>query len=450
MMAAGGSLEPYWRLYAVHKKGEVRKMLDSMRIGDLSPEDAREAAAIADSDDPYVKEPVHDRQPFFTINSAKPYNAEPPPELLVDGGFITPKELFYVRNHLPVPDIDPEKYTLEVCVEGGEAIHLSLADLKSKFPHYSVTSAIQCAGNGRSDLAKVKAVKGLDWGRAAVANSEWKGVLLRDVLAYAGLKQEKAGGAWAGGIKHVQFEGLDKDMTTCYGSSITVKKAMDPEGDVLLAFEMNGEPLTRDHGFPIRAVVPGVVGARNVVASKEESQNHWQQRDYKGFSPNVDWSNVDFSSAPAIQELPVTSAICSPMPGAVVSPYDQSVTVKGYALAGGGRAVVRVDVSADGGKTWHTAELKPTGQELNRTWAWTLWEHEVPIAEGSKEVGRGVKALARLTLSAPSHLISQVQLVCKAVDAGYNVQPESSGPIWNLRGVLCNSWHAFPLHVEDS
>lgn len=98
---------------------------------------------------------------------------------------------------------------------------------------------------------------------------------------------------------------------------------------------MNGEPLSRDHGFPIRAVVPGVVGARNVkwlgkiVVSKSESQSHWQQKDYKGFSPNCDWEKVDFSQSPAIQELPVISAVCRPAKNGTVEVKDGFISVQG-------------------------------------------------------------------------------------------------------------------------
>ncbi|CAM9501399.1 unnamed protein product, partial [Choristocarpus tenellus] len=104
-------------------------------------------------------------------------------------------------------------------------------------------------------------------------------------------------------------------------------------------------------------------------------------------------------------------------------------TVKGYAVSGGGRAVVRVDVSADGGSTWQEAELKPTSQPLNRTWAWTLWEASILIPKGSEKEG--------------------MKLVCKAVDSGYNVQPEQPGPIWNIRGVLSNSWHRVEVKVTE-
>lgn len=81
---------------------------------------------------------------------------------------------------------------------------------------------------------------------------------------------------------------------------------------------MNGKEIPRDHGYPVRLIAPGIVGARNVkwlgriVLSEEESDSHWQKRDYKGFSPNVDWENVNFDSAPAIQQLPIQSAICEP------------------------------------------------------------------------------------------------------------------------------------------
>lgn len=145
---------------------------------------------------------------------------------------------------------------------------------------------------------------------------------------------------------------------------------------------MNGEPLPRDHGFPLRVVAPGVVGARNVkwlgkiVLSEKESDSHWQQRDYKGFSPNIDQANVDFSTAPAIIDYPIQSAICEPRENAKIT-LDAAgrVKVRGYAWSGGGRKIVRVDVSADGGKNWTTASLtQEEASSLYRSWAWTLWE----------------------------------------------------------------------------
>jgi len=195
--------------------------------------------------------------------------------------------------------------------------------------------------------------------------------------------------------------------------------------DVLLAYEMNGEELPRDHGYPIRAIIPGVVGARNVkwlgkvVLSETESDSHWQKQDYRSFSPDIDWDNVDFSAAPSIQEMPVVSAICTHK----VNDEEQSVTVSGYAWSGDGKGIIRVDVSADGGKTWTGAVLKDKGSEerRNEVYDWTLWSATLPLPKG----GNDVKA----------------EIVCKAIDSAYNTQPDSAEAIWNLRGLLNNAWH---------
>ena len=209
-------------------------------------------------------------------------------------------------------------------------------------------------------------------------------------------------------------------------------KALDPRGDVLLAFEMNGQPLTRDHGHPLRVIVPGVAGCRSVkwlskiIASGEESWSFWQRNDYKVFSPSVDWDTVDWDASPAIQNLPVTSAICSPAPGTAVD--DDEVTVKGYAWSGGGNGIIRVDVSADDGKTWQTAELAAgAAQEPGRVWAWTLWQAEVPVPKGHK---------------------GALKIVAKATDESCNTQPERADAVWNLRGVACNTWPTVTVTVE--
>lgn len=286
-------------------------------------------------------------------------------------------------------------------------------------------------------MHKSKQVKGLNWGIGAIGNATWSGAKLRDILLAAGYSPDDV--KWA---RHVQFEGLDQDVGgTTYGASIPLKKAISEDGDCLLAYEMNGEVLPADHGFPLRVIVPGTVGARNVkwlgkiIVSAEESSSHWQQNDYKGFSPSTDWDTVDYKSAPAIQELPVQSAITLPAEGAVVDRSEEEVTIKGYAWSGGGREVVRVDVSIDGGNTWKIAQLKrsdegedggmapPPGQ----AWAWKLWELTVPLPENMKEM----------------------EIVCKAVDSSYNMQPDTILPIWNLRGVLSNAWHKVKVRIQE-
>lgn len=319
----------------------------------------------------------------------------------------------------------------------GGTLTLSLEDLKTRFPKHTVTATLQCAGNRRSEMNQVKQVKGLNWGIAAISNATWSGARLRDVLQAAGYGSDVA--KWA---RHVLFEGLDKDVTgTTYGASIPLNKAVSEEGDVLLAYEMNGEDLPADHGYPVRVVVPGTVGARNVkwlgkiIVSAEESSSHWQQNDYKGFSPGTDWDTVDFKSAPAIQELPIQSAITTPVEGAVIDRSNEEVTVKGYAWSGGGREVVRVDVSLDGGKTWQVAQLRasekgeepPPSPPPGRAWAWKLWEVTAPLPAEAQEL----------------------EIVCKAVDSSYNMQPDTVPPIWNLRGVLSNAWHRVKVKIRE-
>uniref|UniRef100_A0A4W6F3D2 sulfite oxidase n=1 Tax=Lates calcarifer TaxID=8187 RepID=A0A4W6F3D2_LATCA len=301
LLAAGGALEPFWALYAVHNQEHVLEILSEYKVGELSAEDQKKQQALKSSD-PYSSDP--ERHPVLRINNLKPFNAEPPPEILSDS-YITPSAIFFKRNHLPVPRVDLASYRLHVEGLPGGELTLSLEDLKTRFPKHTITATLQCAGNRRSEMNKVKQVKGLNWGIAAISNATWSGAKLRDVLLAAGYGPDVA--KWA---RHVQFEGLDKDVTgTTYGASIPLNKAVSEEGDVLLAYEMNGEELPADHGFPVRVVVPGTVGARNVkwlgkiIVSAEESSSHWQQNDYKGFSPGTDWDTVDFKSAPAIQEL---------------------------------------------------------------------------------------------------------------------------------------------------
>lgn len=155
LMAAGSAIDPFWAIYQQHNTPEVLELLEGFRIGNLEGVDL--GSAVEDElGSPWGQEPQ--RHPLLKPASKRPFNAEPPIGLLAEQ-FLTPNELFYVRNHLPVPVISPEEYELEI--ESGEesSLTLSLEGIKA-LPKHSVTAAIMCGGNRRSEMTKVKAVKG--------------------------------------------------------------------------------------------------------------------------------------------------------------------------------------------------------------------------------------------------------------------------------------------------
>jgi sulfite oxidase len=428
MLAAGSAIDPFWTMYANHMKPDIRDMLEVYRIGDLKASELTNQS-MRDSDDPYGNDP--ERLPVLKVNSEKPFNAETPAAILVDK-FLTPNEIFYVRNHLPVPLVTTDTYELIISGNGVRDVKFTIDELK-KFKQCKVVTTMQCAGNRRKEMSDTKPVKGLDWTIGAIGTAEWTGVKLRDLLQFAGLDADKLEFEDDPKIQHVQFEGLDQDVTgSKYGGSIPISKVVDPHGDVIIAYQMNGVDIPRDHGYPLRAIVPGIVGARNVkwlskiIVSDEESQTFWQQKDYRGFNPSADFGRLDYSKAPAIQDLPVQSAICDPQDGSTVKAEDEQFLIKGYAWSGGGRDIIRVDITPDHGKTWIEADLKKENHQMpGRAWAWTPFE---------------------ATVNVPAE--EDMTVCSKAVDSAYSVQPEHVESIWNARGFLNNVWSCVKLHID--
>ena len=143
MLAAGGAIDPFWAMYAQHNTEQVQQILEEYRIGNL------EGGAVPVGD-PYANEPT-DRHPALGVRSKNPMNAETPMELLGES-LITPNNLFYIRNHLPVPDIDKSKYDVQVEGDGLKHKSWSVDDLKTSFKKHTVVATIQCTGNRRKDL----------------------------------------------------------------------------------------------------------------------------------------------------------------------------------------------------------------------------------------------------------------------------------------------------------
>jgi sulfite oxidase len=174
-------------------------------------------------------------------------------------------DFFYKRNHGPIPIVDDlSRYSVSITGIVNKNVQLSMADIRS-LPKYDVTATLQCAGNRRTAMSKVRKVRGVGWDISALGNATWGGAKLSDVLELVGIP--KLSSVTSLGGKHVEFVSVDRckeEKGGPYKASIPLKQATDPEADVLLAYEMNGETLNRDHGYPLRVVVPGVIGARSV------------------------------------------------------------------------------------------------------------------------------------------------------------------------------------------
>ncbi|XP_044757675.1 sulfite oxidase, mitochondrial-like isoform X2 [Coccinella septempunctata] len=422
-LVSGKAVEGFWNYSLVHYAPHVLELMEKYRIGNLRAQDVKRDFIERKI---YVNEPT-DRHPCLIPLTKEPFNAGVSESLLYTHP-ITPNEFHFIRTHGPVPEVDLKNYFLEIAIEGQKkSLKLTLEDLK-KFPKHSVNATIMCAGNRRDEMMMVKPKKGLRWSLVATGNSIWSGAKLSDILAKAGLTEKDETT-----YNHVQFDGMDTDFRGDFFSmSIPLWKAVDKRGDVIIAYEMNGAPIPVDHGFPVRSLVPGFAGARSVkwlqkvTVQKEECQTFNHQRLYKGFSPNVYYENLDWNMSPAIDELPVISAICEPVNGGTVKVSNGKINIKGYAFSGGGQKIIRVDVSADQGENWHTAKFTyQTDVKPPRHYSWSLWCCELPAPKGKN-----------------------CEIWVKAVDSNYNTQPEKFEHIWNLRGVICNAYHKIKVNLS--
>lgn len=440
LLAAGGAIEPYWHLYRQHFATDLpMRLMEDMVVGRLDEKDQdaidEQMARIAEeNEDPYVHEPK--RSDILIVHGDQPMNAEVPAEVLT-ASYLTPPDFFYIRHHHPVPflmqkeiddfalEIDLTQFAEELGMEK-KIVKMTMDDLK-KLPKVEIVATLQCSGNRRGDMNSVKRTSGTCWSQGAISTAKWGGVRLNDVLKAAGVKDPVDLTEKHGVQKHLRMESLDGMK-----ASIHMEKATHPYGDVMIAYEMNDEPLSRDHGFPLRVIVPGYAAVRNVKWLKKiqvadsEAEGAWQQGlNYKTLPPNVtDAKDIDLAKMPSMTEVAVFSGITAmdvvkkqtPKPGQTVM-----VKAKGWAWAGGGRNIVRVDITGDGGKSWQAANIVQGGdQKFGRAWAWVFWECEVPATV--KKDGT-------------------YELASKAVDMAFNSQPESIAHGWNVRGLGNNSWY---------
>jgi DMSO/TMAO reductase YedYZ molybdopterin-dependent catalytic subunit len=323
---------------------------------------------------PIVKYPQ--KRPLIGLTSRPPQLETP--FAVFDENLITPNDAFFVRYHLAdVPlDIDPDKFSVEIKGKVDKPAKLSIADIR-KMPTVELVAVNQCSGNSRGFF--MPRVAGGQLGNGAMGNARWKGVSLKAVLDRAGVQA---------GAKQVVFGGMDgpvSDKTPDFAKALDIDHARD--GEVMLAYSMNGEDLPVLNGFPLRLVVPGYYGTYWVKHLNEINvvdnifEGFWMKTAYR--IPNNDCNCVEPGTAPKatipINRFTVRSFITNVTDGTRLK---AGVTnLKGIAFDGG-NGIKDVAVSADGGKTWETARL---GKDLGK-YSFREWSFPVKLSEGTHEL----------------------------------------------------------------
>jgi sulfite dehydrogenase (cytochrome) subunit A len=323
---------------------------------------------------PIVKYPQ--KRPMIGLTSRPPQLETP--FAVFDENVITPNDAFFVRYHLAdVPlDIDPDKFSVEIKGKVDKPVKLSLADIR-KMPAVELVAVNQCSGNSRGFFTP--RVAGGQLGNGAMGNARWRGVPLKAVLDQAGVQAS---------AKQVVFGGMDgpvSDRTPDFAKALDIDHARD--GEVMLAYSMNGQDLPVLNGFPLRLIVPGYYGTYwvkhlneiNVIDSVFDG--FWMKTAYR--IPDNDCNCVEPGTAPKatipINRLTVRSFITNVTDGASLKAG--GTTLKGIAFDSG-NGIEDVAVSTDGGKTWESARL---GKELSK-YSFREWSLPVKLPAGTYEL----------------------------------------------------------------
>jgi len=343
------------------------------------------------------------KRPMIGLTS-RPPQLETPFSVFNDG-VITPNNAFFVRYHLAgIPtEIDPDTYTVEIKGKVEKPMKLSLADIK-RLPSVEIVAVNQCSGNSRGFFEP--RVAGGQSGNGAMGNARWRGASLKAVLDLAGVQKD---------AKQVTFNGLDTpvaDKTPDFVKALDIDVARN--GEVMIAYSMNGQDLPFLNGYPVRLVVPGYYGTYwmkhlseiNVIDSVFDG--FWMKTAYR--IPDNDCNCTEPGTPPKstipIGRFTVRSFITSVLDGATVK-AGQQTTLRGIAFDGG-TGIKSVAVSTDGGKTWADAKL---GQDLGK---YSFREWTLPV-----------------TLAAGPHV-----LMARATSNGGKTQPMD--PLWNPAGYMRN------------
>jgi len=329
---------------------------------------------FANGERPLVKYPQ--KRPMIGLTS-RPPQLETPFAVFNDGP-ITPNNAFFVRYHLAgLPyDLDPDKFTLEIRGKVDKPLKLSLKDIR-KMKATEIVAVNQCSGNSRGFFEP--RVAGGQLGNGAMGNARWRGVSLKSVLEMAGVQA---------GARQVTFGGMDGpivDKTPDFVKALDLDHAMN--GEVMLAYGMNGEDLPFLNGFPLRLIVPGYYGTywvkhlNEITVIDSVFDGFWMKSAYR--IPDTPNNAVEPGTTPKatipINRFTVRSFITSIADGARLK--TGSTTLRGIAFDGGA-GIKEVAVSTDGGRTWINAKL---GKDLGK-YSFREWKLPVKLAAGAYEL----------------------------------------------------------------
>jgi DMSO/TMAO reductase YedYZ molybdopterin-dependent catalytic subunit len=323
--------------------------------------------------------------------------------------FLTPAELFYVRSHSPAPKLDRDTYRLQIDGAVSNPLSLTYGELRA-MPSETRVALLECAGNSRVFLAPT--VPGAQWELGGVSNAGWTGVPLQFLLERAGLEEDALEIVLEGSDRIVPKEGPTPPAPVSYARSLGRTKALQ----VLIAYQMNGRDLSIDHGYPMRAIVPGhyamasIKWLTRIYAVRRPFQGYWQTSDY------AYWDSVDGKPVQRpLGEMKLKSEIFRPRFYELIAP-GQTYPVFGAAWTGEGE-VADVLVSTDAGQTWGKAEfLDPPLR-----YAWRRW---------------------KFNWVTPSKAC-ECTLLCRAKDTAGNVQPDHHDK--NYGSYVIN--HSLPIKV---
>lgn len=325
------------------------------------------------------------------VRQKSPLNLEYPFSSLSD--WLTPTDHFFVRNHFAMPRLDATTWMLTVDGAVERPLALSLAELK-RLPSRTVTAVVECAGNGRVFYEPAR--EGLQWQSGAVGNAAWSGIPLAEIIDRAGVRPDAVEVVLIGADRGI-VDGGKKTASpgeVAFARSLPLVKARDEE--TLLAYAMNDEALTTEHGYPLRAVVPGWFGmawVKWLTAIRIVDRpflGYWQGRDYFRWDRSLGEPNLV-----PLSTMEVKAEIAQPVQGAKLS---VGARTRIFGAAWSGEAPIReVQVGTNDGAAWQPARL--LGPETPH--AWRLWEH----FWSPPEPGR-------------------YRLRCRAIDAAGNVQPD--------------------------